>query len=113
MQTAAININYDSLGYAYGFPDGYEDPSFSRVADRFLRISDRFHFKYSMYVIGRDLQNPFNRKRVRDWASDGHEIGNHSHSHKLFCFRSPGFMEEDLRRAQETIDEGRNKVRRI
>ncbi|MBZ5625168.1 MAG: polysaccharide deacetylase family protein [Acidobacteriia bacterium] len=34
----------------------------------------------------------------------GHAIGNHSHTHPLFCFRSPGFMEQDLRRAQETIE---------
>jgi peptidoglycan/xylan/chitin deacetylase (PgdA/CDA1 family) len=34
----------------------------------------------------------------------GHEIGNHSHTHPLLCFRSPGFMEDDLRRAQETIE---------
>jgi peptidoglycan-N-acetylglucosamine deacetylase len=34
----------------------------------------------------------------------GHEIGNHSHTHPLLCFRSPRFMEADLRRAQETIE---------
>jgi peptidoglycan/xylan/chitin deacetylase (PgdA/CDA1 family) len=34
----------------------------------------------------------------------GHAIGNHSHTHPLFCFRSPGFMEQDLRHAQETIE---------
>ena len=34
----------------------------------------------------------------------GHEIGNHSHTHPLFCFRTPRFMEYDLRRAQETIE---------
>jgi peptidoglycan/xylan/chitin deacetylase (PgdA/CDA1 family) len=28
---------------------------------------------------------------------------NHSHTHPLFCFRSPGFIEEDLRRAQLAI----------
>ncbi len=33
----------------------------------------------------------------------GHLIGNHSHTHPLFCFRSPRFVEEDLRRAQEVI----------
>jgi peptidoglycan/xylan/chitin deacetylase (PgdA/CDA1 family) len=33
----------------------------------------------------------------------GHEIGNHSHTHPLFCFRSSRFMEDDLRRAQEAI----------
>jgi peptidoglycan-N-acetylglucosamine deacetylase len=34
----------------------------------------------------------------------GHEIGNHSHTHPLFCFRSPRFMEDDLRRAQASIE---------
>ena len=33
----------------------------------------------------------------------GHLIGNHSHAHPFFGFRSAGFMEEDLRRAQGSI----------
>ncbi len=41
---------------------------------------------------------------ARAVSQAGHPIGNHSHTHPLFCFRSPGFMEEDLRRAQETIE---------
>jgi peptidoglycan/xylan/chitin deacetylase (PgdA/CDA1 family) len=41
---------------------------------------------------------------AREVKEAGHEIGNHSHSHKLLCFRSPRFMEDDLRRAQETIE---------
>jgi peptidoglycan-N-acetylglucosamine deacetylase len=36
--------------------------------------------------------------------SGGHEIGNHSYSHPRLYFRSPGFMEDDLRRAQEAIE---------
>jgi peptidoglycan/xylan/chitin deacetylase (PgdA/CDA1 family) len=35
----------------------------------------------------------------------GHAIGNHSYSHELLCFRSPRFMETDLRQAQQTIEE--------
>jgi peptidoglycan/xylan/chitin deacetylase (PgdA/CDA1 family) len=34
----------------------------------------------------------------------GHEIGNHSYSHPLFCFRSPGFIAADLTRAQAAIE---------
>ena len=33
----------------------------------------------------------------------GHEIGNHSHTHPLFCFRSPRFIQRDLARAQQAI----------
>jgi len=41
---------------------------------------------------------------ARAVGAAGHAIGNHSHTHSLFCLRSPGAIEEDLRRAQETIE---------
>jgi peptidoglycan/xylan/chitin deacetylase (PgdA/CDA1 family) len=41
---------------------------------------------------------------ARAVGAAGHAIGNHSHTHPLFCLRSPGAIEEDLRRAQETIE---------
>jgi peptidoglycan/xylan/chitin deacetylase (PgdA/CDA1 family) len=34
----------------------------------------------------------------------GHDIGNHTHTHPLLCFRSPRFIEEELRSAQEAIE---------
>jgi peptidoglycan-N-acetylglucosamine deacetylase len=40
---------------------------------------------------------------ARAVAAAGHAIGNHSYAHPLFCFRSPAFIEADLRRAQQTI----------
>ncbi|MGD0872252.1 MAG: polysaccharide deacetylase family protein [Bryobacteraceae bacterium] len=40
---------------------------------------------------------------AREVAAAGHTIGNHSHTHALFCFRSPRFIEQDLRRAQQAI----------
>jgi peptidoglycan/xylan/chitin deacetylase (PgdA/CDA1 family) len=42
---------------------------------------------------------------AREVLAAGHEIGNHSQTHPLFCFHSPGFMEQEIRRAQETIGE--------
>ena len=40
---------------------------------------------------------------AREVREAGHEIGNHSHTHPLLCFRSPAFIEGELRRAQEAI----------
>ncbi len=40
---------------------------------------------------------------ARAVCSAGHEIGNHSHTHPLFCFRSARAIEAEFRRAQETI----------
>ena len=42
---------------------------------------------------------------ARAVGAGGHAIGNHSHTHPLFCLRSPGAIEEELRRAQETIED--------
>ena len=33
----------------------------------------------------------------------GHALGNHSHTHPLYCFRSPRFIQQDLERAQAAI----------
>ncbi len=41
---------------------------------------------------------------AREVAERGHEIGNHSYSHPYLFLRSPGAIEEEVRRAQETIE---------
>jgi len=43
-------------------------------------------------------------KIARAVCAAGHEIGNHSHTHPLFCFRSPAFIEMELARAQQAIE---------
>jgi peptidoglycan/xylan/chitin deacetylase (PgdA/CDA1 family) len=53
------------------------------------------------------FQCGFNVSRLpvtaRAVAEAGHEIGNHSYSHAWLLFRSSGFMEQELLRAQESI----------
>ncbi|HWQ55178.1 MAG TPA: polysaccharide deacetylase family protein [Bryobacteraceae bacterium] len=40
---------------------------------------------------------------AREVREAGHEIGNHSHTHPYFHFKSAAFMEADLARAQQAI----------
>jgi peptidoglycan/xylan/chitin deacetylase (PgdA/CDA1 family) len=42
---------------------------------------------------------------AREVLAGGHEIGNHSDSHRLCCFRSAEFIEDDFARAQRTFEE--------
>ncbi len=106
MKYAAININFDSLGEAYGFPVGYRDPSFFEVADRFFKFSSRLDFKYSIYIIGKDLEKDENRQRVKQWATEGHEIGNHSWSHPLNLGTLPeAELRSQIARAHQIITE--------
>lgn len=77
----AFSINFDSFNYNFGFPSNFKDQSFFRIFDRFLKFSSLYKFKYSIYVIGRDLENKEIAARVKEWSQAGHEIGNHSYSH--------------------------------
>jgi len=90
MEYASININFDSLAEAYGFPSTFDDPSFTIFAQRFFKLSDKYNFKYTIFVVGKDLENRKNAEMVREWSKNGHEIGNHSYSHR----RDFGFLSE-------------------
>ena len=83
MQFAAVSVNFDSLGEAYGFPENFRDPTFFEISERLLSLSRKYDFPYTIFVIGKDLEKPENRERVGQWAREGHEIGNHSWSHPL------------------------------
>ncbi len=104
MRYASFNINYDSLGEMYGFPADYRDVSFLEVSKRFLKLADEYGFKYSLYVIGKDLEKPENQRCVKEWVDQGHEIGNHSWSHPLnLGSLTPSMIREEVERAHEII----------
>lgn len=79
----AININFDSLSEAFNFPKGFRDPSYFEAFDRIAGLANHYNIKFSIYVIGKDLENPEVYTRVRDWSNSGHEIGNHTWSHPM------------------------------
>ena len=100
----AISINFDSLNSALGFPSGYRDPSFFHVFDRIAEDADERRFRFTIFVIGRDLNNPEIAARVRDWSEMGHEIANHSWSHDIaFGSRPADRIRDEVLRAHEAI----------
>lgn len=80
---AGVSLHLDSLGEAFGYPGDIYDPAYHQVLDRFQRLCDRFGFRGSVFVIGRDLQERAHRNRLRWLADKGHEIANHSWSHYI------------------------------
>ena len=82
MNKIAILIHFDSLGEVYRFPMQFKDPSFFQAMDRFLEFSNQDKFPYSIYFIGKDLRNKMHAEKVKQWSEMGHEIGNHSWSHR-------------------------------
>lgn len=67
-----------------------------------LEILDRHGARATFFQCGANVDRlPSIAQEVH---AAGHLIGNHSYSHSMFCFRSREFMENDLTRAQETIE---------
>ncbi len=79
----SISVNFDSLNEAFGFPKGFTDPSFFRGFDRVVELLAKRGLTATFFVIGRDLEDPETRDRVRAWHRAGFEIGNHSYSHPM------------------------------
>ena len=86
----------DRRAVALTFDDG---PSES--TPRILEILARHRVSATFFQCGANVERlPAVARQV---AQAGHAIGNHSHTHPYFCFRSRRFMEEDLGRAQQAI----------
>ncbi len=49
---------------------------------------------------------------AREIAAAGHEIGNHTDTHPMLALKSPGFIEGELARAQETIQRATGQLPR-
>jgi peptidoglycan/xylan/chitin deacetylase (PgdA/CDA1 family) len=74
----------------------------SEGTPRILEILARHQAPATFFQCGVNVERlPSIAREVRE---AGHEIGNHSHTHPLFCFRSPGFIAADLARAQAAIE---------
>lgn len=101
---AAVALHLDSMAQAAGYPDNYFDPTYRQVMDRFLSLGREFRFSYSMYAIGRDLEDPYACERLRALAADGHEIGNHTWNHHTDLGALPaGEMRDEIIRTHERL----------
>ena len=82
---------------ALTFDDG---PSESTPA--ILEILAQYRIPATFFQVGANVDRL--PEVARSVTAGGHEIGNHSYAHPMFCFRSQAFIEDDLRRAQQTIE---------
>lgn len=108
---ASLVVHLDSLFMSLeqldrgGRPKG-RDPTYTRVMDRFLSLADARGAKLTIFVVGRELRDRGVFERVREWARRGHEIANHSYSHRHDLGRlAPKELQDEVLRAHELIAE--------
>jgi peptidoglycan-N-acetylglucosamine deacetylase len=87
----------DRRAIALTFDDG---PSESTPA--LLELLARYGLSATFFQCGANVERLPQTARAAFDA--GHEIGNHSHSHPMFCFRPPDFMRGELERGQRAIE---------
>jgi peptidoglycan/xylan/chitin deacetylase (PgdA/CDA1 family) len=86
----------DRNAIALTFDDG---PSES--TPRVLELLDKYQTPATFFQIGANVERlPAVARAVH---TAGHEIGNHSHTHPLFCFHSAEFIYREFARAQRAI----------
>jgi peptidoglycan/xylan/chitin deacetylase (PgdA/CDA1 family) len=73
----------------------------SESTPRLLDLLDKHQTPATFFQIGANVARLPNVARAVYAA--GHEIGNHSHTHPLFCFHSAGFICREFARAQRAI----------
>jgi chitin deacetylase len=82
---------------ALTFDDG---PTRSHT-DEILGILREENVKATFYVIGDDIEkNPGELEKI---IADGHEIGNHSFSHKRMVLVTPGFVKNEVEKTDTII----------
>lgn len=73
----------------------------SEDTPRLLELLARYDARATFFPCGANVDRlPAVARQVRD---AGHEIGNHSYAHPLYCTLTPGAIAADLRRAQQAI----------
>src|ERR1035438_8716521 len=66
-----------------------------------LELLDKYQTHATFFQIGANVERLPHIARAVHAA--GHEIGNHSHTHPLFCFHSAEFIYQEFARAQRAI----------
>ena len=67
--------------------------------------------KATFFLIGKQVEK--HPEIARKIVTDGHEIGNHSYSHPIFLFCSPGKTRRELEKTQEIIETIVGRVPRL
>jgi peptidoglycan-N-acetylglucosamine deacetylase len=91
-------VETEEKALALTFDDG---PSVN--TGRILEILDSLEVKATFFVTGRELEE--HMEEGRKLAQGGHELGNHSYSHRRMIFRSGRFIREEIERTNTLIRE--------
>lgn len=73
----------------------------TKNVDQLLPLLDEYNAKATFFLIGNEIEkHPEEAKKI---IEAGHQIGNHTYSHKRMVLKSPSFIEEEIEKTDELI----------
>ena len=112
-RVCAVSVDLDPLRCYYGIhgiglpPDELAHVILRRGLPRFVEILERRGISATFFVVGEDLdRDAAGRALLKDVATAGHELGNHSQSHRYELARlGPVDVRSEIGRAHDRIAE--------
>jgi peptidoglycan-N-acetylglucosamine deacetylase len=107
--SAAFTIDVDGLACYHDIhglpaPNAGTDPIYSRALPRFLCACESLGVRATLFVVGKDLEQPAHRAVLARAVRAGHEVASHSYAHDYRLSRlSPADIARDLEAADEAI----------
>jgi len=89
-------VNTSEKVIALTFDDGP-----SEKAPEILQLLDQHNIKATFFLTGAGIQNNF--QETESIVKAGHEIGNHSYSHKRMVFKSYAYVKEEIEKTDALI----------
>jgi peptidoglycan-N-acetylglucosamine deacetylase len=79
----------------------FDDGPTSHAVDELLPVLRSRAVKATFFVVGKQLEKaPELGRRI---VGEGHELGNHSYSHRRMVFKSLSFIDEEIQRTDQLI----------
>lgn len=79
----------------------FDDGPAPGATEEVLSILNEENVKATFFVIGADLEK--NLDQGRKIVTAGHELGNHTYSHKRMVLKTPSFIESEIERTDQLI----------
>ena len=90
------HVNTDKKVVALTFDDGPTEKT-----DDVLEVLEKLEVKATFFVTGEGLEH--NMDYAKKIVAAGHELGNHSYSHKRMVLKTPSFVEDEITKTDELI----------
>ncbi|EKN66774.1 putative polysaccharide deacetylase [Neobacillus bataviensis LMG 21833] len=73
----------------------------TKNVDQILPLLDHYHAKATFFLIGNEIKD--NLEEAREIADAGHQVGNHTYSHKRMIFKMPSYYKDEIEKTDQLI----------